>query len=174
MEKDVQVLRISDAHEGMLCFDLRDLLRLVESEGPSLAWGAISAGEGTWVTPHGPRQEEVAALADRVDGSKHGIPFEWSDLLDLSNSIFQTIWGTFVAVRDPAAFSEIPQLFHDSYCYVDRASARFYELVEIVFQAVDSSFWLVWIKDPEVRERIRGAFQAVQTIPGMSWYEPRA
>lgn len=135
---------------------------------------AIPMGEGTDVLGRGPRDEEAHALGARVDATEEGVPLGWDDLVDLSGSIMQTVWGTFVAVRDPAAFAEIPSLFHDDWRYVDRASARSYESVEIAFQAVDCGHWLVWAKDERVRERIHDAFTAVETIPGKAFYKPKA
>ena len=178
----VEVLRVSDVREydlpngrtgQALAFDLRHLLPLVAGEGPSLRWAAIPMGESTEILGRGPRDEEAYALGARVDATEEGVPLDWADLNDLSASIMQTVWGTFVAVHDPAALAEIPSLFHDDWRYLDRASARFYDVVEIAFQAVDSSYWLVWARDEAARERIRGAFSSVETIPGGSFYKPR-
>jgi hypothetical protein len=172
----IEVLRIKDLSERrVLGFDLRDLLDLVADEGPCLHWAAVPMGESTFITGNGgPRDEEAFGLAERVDDSGVCIPLDWHDLVDLSNSILQTIWGTFVGVRNEADLADVPNLFLDRWHYVDRANARFYETVDLAFQAVDSSFWLVWARDDTVRERIRGAFEDVETIPGMARYEPKA
>ncbi|RYG19897.1 hypothetical protein EON82_20895 [bacterium] len=179
----VEVLRIADVkpvlwngrESRVLAFDLRNLLPLVVEEGPSLHWAAIPIGnEGTYILGNeGARSEEAFALGEMVDADDEGVPLAWDDLVDLTDSVLQTVWGTFVGVRDPSAFAEIPQLFNGEWRYLDRGTEMFYDLVEIAFQAVDSSFWLVWAKDEAVRERIRGAFSAVETISGMSRYEPQ-
>lgn len=177
-----EVLRIADLEvftppngrkSHVLALDLGHLLPLVADVGPSLRWAAIPMGESTEMLGRGQRDEEAHTLGARVDATEEGVRLDWDDLVDLSASIMQTVWGTFVAVRDPAAFAEIPSLFHDDWCYVDRASARFYDLVEIALQAVDSAYWLVWAKDAGVRERIRSAFTDVTTIPGETFYRPR-
>jgi hypothetical protein len=178
----VEVLRISDMtpvlwngrESRVLAFDLRDLLPLVALEGPSLHWAAIPIGnESTFITGNeGPRAEEAFALGELVDASEEGVPLAWEDLADLSGSVLQTVWGTFVGVRDPTVFAEIPRLFNGDWRYLDRGTERLYDSVEIAFQAVDSSFWLVWVKDESLRAPIRGAFSSVETIPGMSRYEP--
>lgn len=177
----IEVLRIGDlrgfdlpnGRKGhVLAFDLRDLLPLVTDEGSLLYWAAIPMGEGTEILGRGPRDEEAYALGAKVDATEKGVPLDWEDLNDLTSSILQTVWGTFVAFRDPTSFAEIPSLFNDDWRYLDRASVRFYDLVEIAFQAVDSAYWLVWAKHEVVRERIRGAFAAVETIPGESFYRP--
>jgi len=40
----------------------------------------------------------------------------------------------------------------------------FYETAEIALQAVDSSYWLVFVRDAEVRERIRAAFDDIELV----------
>ena len=172
---DMRVVRTPSGREGrVLAFDLRDLLPLVADEAQGLRWAAIPLGnEDTDILgDESPLGEKAFALGAKVDASEEGVPLEWNDLVELTGSIRQTAWGTFVGVRDSAAFAEIPRLFNGDWRYVDRGTARFYEIVEIAFQAVDSAFWQVWVKDTALRERIRSAFSSVETIPGESRYEP--
>jgi hypothetical protein len=55
-------------------------------------------------------------------------------------------------------------MFADDSRYVDRAAPRFYTGVEVAIQAVDSSYWLLYVRDDVVRERIRAMFEDVEEI----------
>jgi len=146
---------------GYLAFDLRHLLALVNPEGPNLRWHAIPMGEDFFVTGNGEEAEAAIEWCNRVDDFPEGRVTDWHSLRAMGDQIFQTIWGTFIALRPEVELPPVPSLFQDSWHYLDRATDAFYRDVEIAFQAVDSSFWLVWAKDEDVRNRIRNAFEDV-------------
>jgi hypothetical protein len=161
-----EILKISDLTEGkFLAFDLHDLVALIPSEGERLTWCVFPMGESLEVSgdgfPYGLTAEEFGR---RVDASGSGVPLPWEGLLALALSIHQTIWGLFLGCQKAEVFTEIGAMFDDDWRYLDRASPAFYDAIDIAFQAVDSSFWLVSAKDPTVRERIRNAFRDEEVI----------
>jgi len=44
----------------------------------------------------------------------------------------------------------VTDMFSDDSRYIDRALPTFYETVELAIQAVDSSYWLVFVRDAEL------------------------
>ena len=160
-----EVLKIEDLHNGTLAFDLSELLPLVEDVGPSLSWRVFPMGASTELHSYdGAISASVVELANKVDNSQDGVDISWSDLLALSNIVDQTDWGTFIACRSSSQFSGLSAHFAADWMYVDRALPAFYANVEVAFQAVDSSFWLVYLTSEDVLRRARNRFQHVEQI----------
>lgn len=103
-------------------------------------------------------------FGQQVDAAEAGVAFDWDDLNVLAGAIHQTIWGTFLGCKSSIDFAELGALFLDPYRYLDRTAPEFYHKVEIGFQAVDCSFWLVHANDNAVLERIGSAFKDVEVI----------
>src|SRR4051794_23195342 len=116
-----------------LAFDIDDLLTFVAEVGAQWSWGLIPIGEGTEIIgerkPFG--DKTVLELSGEVDASKDGILMSWEQLLVFAAAVDQTIWGTYVACRDPNSFPKLKSLYLDGWAYVDRASAEYYEVVEV-------------------------------------------
>jgi hypothetical protein len=159
------ILKLSDLDgRGVLAFDLRHLLPLVEGVASDLVWRVLPAAETTWLLGTASAVIPVQQFSIRVDDSKDGVDLSWIELQDLAESIHQTVCCTFIAARLGTALPDLANMFLDEWRYVDRAAVSFYEAIEIAFQAVDSSFWLVYIRKGDLRERIREAFEDVESI----------
>jgi len=159
------VLKISDDDgRGVLAFDLKHLLPLVANVGADLAWHVIPAGEMTWFLGELKSLKAIKELTDKVEDSEIGVKLTWQELDALAASINQCIWATFVGVRPETPWTGVAKMFANDGRYIDRAAPIFYETVEIAIQAVDCSYWLAYVRDAEVRERIRAAFDDVEVI----------
>lgn len=146
--------------------ELKHILSAVAEEGVRLHWAAIRMGERFTVACSGPRSDEVFLLGKRVDESEEGVRFEFGDLCNLAESIYQSCWLTVVGVVDARAIERLSLCFMDEYRYIDRAREEFYELVELAIQMVDGSFWLVWSKSPHVSECLLHAFPWTELVVG--------
>ena len=165
LRKVPSVLKISDYDgRGVLAFDLRHLLPLVANEAADLSWYVIPAGETTWFLGQLTALKTVDEFSKQVEASENGVQLTHREILELAESINQTVWGTFVGVRQETKLPALLDMFSDDCRYVDRAAPRFYEVVEIGLQAVDSSYWLIYVRDAELMERIRATFDDVEVI----------
>ena len=162
------LLKISDTKRGRgsgLAFDISDLLGLISDEGPRLTWSIFPGGEGTFITgDFSGMGMDAAEFWQKVDASETGIILPWSHLVAFAEAIQQTNDGTYIGCKDADTFTSLALLYLDEWCYVDRASPAYYEAVEIVFQAIDSSFWLVYSRNDTVVQHIRNAFHDVETL----------
>ena len=159
------VLKISDNDgRGVLAFDLKHLLPLVATVGADLSWHVIPAGEMTWLLGELKSLKAIKEFTSKVEDSDIGVQLTWQDLGALADSINQCIWATFVGVLPETPWPGVADMFSDDCRYVDRATSSFYDSVEIAFQAVDSSYWLAYLQDADVRERIRALFDHVKVI----------
>jgi len=159
------VLKISDYDgRGVLAFDIKHLLPLVATIGADLNWHVIPAGETTWLLAKTTALKETQKFSELIEASDLGFEITWSELLELAESVTQCVWLTVIAVQSDTPWPGVNDIFSDNSRYIDRALPTFYESVEIALQAVDSSFWLVYGRDAEVREQIRTAFDDVEVI----------
>ena len=159
------IVKISDYDgRGVLAFDLKHLLPLVDTVGADLTWHVIPGGETTWFLGQLTALNAVDEFAKQVESSENGVELTWRELLELADSVNQTVWGTFVGVKPEVPWPRFTDMFSDDCRYVDRATSSFYDSVEIAFQAVDSSYWLAYLQDADVRERIRALFDHVKVI----------
>jgi len=159
------VLKISDNDgRGVLAFDLKHLLPLVATVGADLSWHVIPAGEMTWLLGELKSLKAIKEFTSKVEDSDIGVQLTWQDLGALADSINQCIWATFVGVLPETPWPGVADMFADDSRYVDRAAPRFYTGVEVAIQAVDSSYWLLYVRDDVVRERIRAMFEDVEEI----------
>jgi hypothetical protein len=160
------VLKISDLDgRGVLAFDLRHLLALLPAEGAAtLHWRVIPSKRTTFLLGKLTALKPVQAFAEEVDSSAEGVTLSWSELLELAESIHQSVRVTVIGIRADGELPSPSALFLDKRRTIDRATAAFYDAVEVAFEAMDSAYWLVYVQDDAVRERIRAAFDEVEVI----------
>lgn len=147
-EVKVPVAGIVSIHDrdakGFLAPDLRDLLPLLQPEGPGLVWAVLYLEAFGYVQP----------MYSRVEESPDGVIVTWAELCEFAAKEFQTIWGEFVGCRDRAS---IPEPRADG--------ADLYGPCEFVLEAIDSSYWTVYAKDDAILDRFRAAFRDVRDKP---------
>jgi hypothetical protein len=155
------LIKISDLSErGALAFDIRNLLELVREEGEKLDWTMFPTDEGTDITCDLSSFGMIyGELLSRIDESGAGMSVSWDELTALAACIHQTIWGTYIGSKNAANNSIWSKSVEDVGLSLDSAPQQFYELTEIAFQAIDSSFWLVYARDWQVLQRIQNAFR---------------
>ncbi len=164
------IIKIKDAENRCLAFDLYDLVSLVSAEGPHFMWGVFDLKEVTFKDCSGLSRESglertttglsltEAQLYRRVEENPGGWIISWSELLVLADLVLQTIEGTYVGCVDAGVLLSMD---HD---YLDDAGEAFYSAIEIAFQAVDSSYWLVYSKSDAILTRISNHFADVTPI----------
>jgi hypothetical protein len=147
------LLRIHDtADHGPLSFDLADLLEIISTEGPSMRWCILYLDEVVWKQDY--PLMALEELYAKVDDSPNGLSMSWDELVEISHAIVQTIDGTYIAYREGQVVPEYPgDRFEDLYA----AS-------EVVFQAVDSTYWEVYARNDEVLNRYKSAYKAIDVI----------
>ena len=161
------ILKIEDTNGlGYLSFDIANLLALVPEEGAKWSWRLFSIGEGTEIT--GGRLPfsdlTVGEFAYSVDASEEGISLSWEMLNTFAATVHQTIWGTYIACQYAAYFPLLKSLYQDDWGDIDDASEEYYQLVEVAFQAIDSSYWLVYSKNDDFLQRITQTFHDVKVL----------
>lgn len=161
--------RVSTGANGkqfsMLAFDIGDLLALIPTEGLPLTWSVFPTGEGTEITgDFSPIGMTSVEFCSQVDEAEEGVMLSWEEMGEIAALIQQTIWGTYIGCKDAATFEGLITLYQDQWLYVDDATPAYYDAVEVAFQACDSSFWLVYARNDAVLQRIRTAFQSVETL----------
>ncbi|MES2459791.1 MAG: hypothetical protein V4671_04350 [Armatimonadota bacterium] len=145
--------------------ELHNLTSLIQSEGKRLAWRAFPMGETMEIVGDlSPLGTTAVEFGQQVDASDAGVALDWDSLNVLAEAIHQTIWGTFLGCKSNNSFAGLGAMFLDHYRYLDRATPEFYQTIDIGFQAVDSSFWLVYAKNEAVMECIGSAFEEVEGI----------
>ena len=103
---------------------------------------------------------ELGGQVDETDG----ILLTWEQISIFAKAVHQTIWGTYIACTEETSFSSLKTLYSDDWDYVDRAIEEYYRLTEVVFQAVDGCYWLVYSKDDAILNRILSAFNDVEIL----------
>jgi hypothetical protein len=162
------LIRVGANHESnSLEFDIAELVALVGEAGVRWLWNvnlewAILMDE----QESQPHPLIVRKVFDQTKTTKKSVTMSWEEMRALAASIRQTIWGDYIACEKAEYFTRLSALYlnDDGYNYIDRVHENFYTLTEIVFQAVDSSFWLIYVKDDTLLERIATAFQNVETL----------
>jgi hypothetical protein len=142
----VQVLTIHDHIDSRLAFELKDVLRALDNYVDRWSWCI------TELDCFGGESEAVCQAVEATHGS--GIWLSSTELRKLAAGIAQTIDGQFIAYPkeidrrtvDPgAAWGEFP---------ASRA--------ELFIHAVDSTFFEIFVKDPEIAVRLQQTFKDVR------------
>ena len=120
--------------------NIRDLLALIPSEGPRLAWSVFPIGAATEITgDFAPLDLTAEDFCDQVDESDVGVFLSWNEMADVAAVINRTIWGTFIGCRDYNTFTGLISLYQDDWLYIHKAKPAFYNAVEIAFQVKPSA-----------------------------------
>jgi hypothetical protein len=143
----VQVLSIHDHKESVLAFDLKDVLKALNGRFAECVWCI------TVLDCFGSEICEEACRA--VENSDGGIWMSWHELQLLAAQSIQTIEGEFLAFRREIGRASITER--------DLNLGEFpTSKAELAILAVDSSFFEVYAKDPEVLVALRRSFQDVR------------
>jgi len=127
------VLKISDYDgRGVLAFDLRHLLPLVATVGADLSWHVVPCGETTWFLGQLTALKTIDEFSKQVEASENGVQLTHREILELAESINQTVWGTFVGVRQETQLPALLDMFSDDCRYVDRAKSCFTKLQRLL------------------------------------------
>jgi hypothetical protein len=160
------ILKISDLDcGGALALDLRHLLPLIPAEAAAaLQWRVIPSKRTTFLLGKLTALKPVQAFAEEVDSSAEGVTLSWRELLELAESIHQSVRVTIVGARADGELPSPSALFVDKRRTINRGTPGFYAAVEVAFQAMDCAYWLVYVRDDGVMERLRADFCEVEMI----------
>ena len=153
------VIKINDLRSSsrVLAFDLKEFTKLIPAEGESLTWSILG---DVWIMErHRGKTKELRQLSRRVDRREYkcpgGLMLSWNELVDYAQMVMQTVDGIY------AGFQEASQALR--YEGVHKGS-ELYDAAEIVLEAHDSSFWLVYAKDERIIERLQSVFQDTELL----------
>jgi hypothetical protein len=153
-------LEIFDQQNGVLSFDLRDILNVIAAYVERLNWyvvefepAVLTGGRDKsapppplWVTELW-RKSETGAVQ----------PLKWERLKELSIHVLQTMNALFVATEPGTAAPDSSVDPNDAGC-------------ALVIQAVDTSFWAVTSKDNAVLNALKAHFHDVRMESGTKRY----
>lgn len=136
-------LHTEHGETSQLAFDLRELLVQLPPDKKALNWSIL----GLWAVAQD--DTDVGEIEARVDASPVGLRMTGAELWDLAGRLLQVIDGTIVA------FSDSPPT---------RSDSDLRESCEIVIEAIDSTLWRVYTRDPAVSNRLRQTFADVREV----------
>lgn len=152
-------VEIFDQQNGLLSFDLGDLLEVIAPFASRLDWyvvefepAVLTAAQGKpdsppiWVTELWHKSEAGAVQA-----------ITWEQLKELSTYVSQTMNALFVAM-DLGAPTPSSSL--------DPNNERY----KLVIQAVDTSFWAVTTHDEDLVQALKARFKSVKLQPATQRY----
>ena len=140
------VIRIDDKQaDGRSILNLAEVLARLPSNFNGLTW-AVQDLAVSGVSPSGADVSEVEAQTKQLPS---GLILPWDDLVRFAKSITQVQDGVIVGSRDAG---HMPPVGADSDVLAS---------YPVVLEAVDSSYWLLHVIDPNVRTRSAQAFRSV-------------
>jgi len=150
------IIKISDTKNGVLAFDLIDLLNLLPPGAQQINWSILDLSQFL------ENQDELHVYGRqllRINEEAHNTPggykLSWQDLRLYAGAISQVADGVFVGCKDVEALSRL------SY---ESADDDIYAVSEIVLEVFDSSYWIVFSRDDEFLNRCRMTFQDVKDL----------
>lgn len=156
---ETKIITLDPHSEGGPWFDLAGLLALISEEGPKLHWRVAANCEGMEIFFEGGargRSEEVV-FSNAVESARNGLVVSWDELVDLGTRTRQTIWGAYFGFAEPEE-PDLPMLLNGEWMTFQEGTPEFFARVTIALQAVDSSFWMIYARNEEVRARLEAAF----------------
>jgi len=153
-EQIVRVVTIHDLKNHVLALDLKDVLDTLRGSIDAWAWH-VDDLECT-----GARSREVCDAIRRAEG--RGIWLSSAELVDLANSIDQTIDGQFLAFAVDGGPPNLTQTDLDLAFFSENNC-------KLGIRVVDSSFIEVYLKDEQHLKALKGRFRDVRE-PDLSLY----
>jgi len=153
-------IEISDEHNGVLSFDLSDILGVLEPFAREFEWYISEFVPSVFVGANDvpPRVEPwVIALWHQIEESKVPIRLSWARLIEFARNLMQTENATLFALKPGSILPDPPP---------DLNSDKF----EIVVQGVDTSFWAITTRNPTIIDQLRVRFKDTKIVPRTAAY----
>ena len=148
------LLQINDAEDHILSFDLIDILEALDGESPGFTWAIhelwAESAEGS-LLDLGPGRN-VLRFEEELKASPIGVVMDWQQLVALARSARQVIDAIIVATRDIGSLPEWVSV------------EDLYKTCEIVIEACDSSYWLVYARNDLLINKLETAFKDVKRL----------
>lgn len=148
MSNDSILIRLSDARpNGVLRFDLRDLLPLLPAASRACLWMVLDLE----IVP-GQGEPNAWELARRVE-QQGRVVLDWDGLAKLAAHVAQTQNALIAAVRTADVASTLS------------VGTDLTAVCEMIIEAIDTSYWLVFARNGHDLEAIRSAFESAEERP---------
>lgn len=143
-----QRVEISDSKNGILAFDLKEVLDALPELTTELTWHLLAleaVGKGL----HG---ESMLVTEDRINSSPHGITLRFAELQEFARTLEQTLNATIVGMAEGEAPPSLPLRLP-------------YATQYIVVEGIDSSIWAITSNESAVVRRALECFENTTLIP---------
>jgi hypothetical protein len=140
-------VRIRDRDGDFLSFDLRDVLKNLESVGAAFQWYILNL-EGQ---SFGNSGLSIKALEREISKSRNGTLVTWPQLTELASKLSQTSDCVIVGI---AVGTEPPSLPIEEQYRGDK----------VIIAAFDSSYWTVCVPRPEIARHLQSAFRDTEIV----------
>jgi|GEM_PF-2137048 len=141
---DRKPLPTEHGETSQLAFDLQDVLAQLPPDKKALNWSIL----GLWAVAQDD-DTDIGEIEARVAASPSGLRITGAELWNLAGRLLQVIDGIIVA------FSGSPPT---------RADSDLRESCEVVIEAIDSTLWRVYAKDPVVSDSLQHTFAEVREV----------
>jgi hypothetical protein len=154
-------IEIFDQDNGILSFDLSQILDALQPFAVSLKWCLIEFDPWILLGEDGTRNEPppawVSSLVARIHTDQNGIEMDWETLKSLARYVGQTENAVLIAVEPSKAPPENP---------IDLNSPGY----AIVVQAVDTSFWAITSRNENLIKHLKNIFKNTKIAAETSRY----
>lgn len=138
-----KTLKIEHIVDGVLAVNLSDILCRIP-DGEHYTWSLL------WVTATGKDGDaNVLDFEQEVNKASNGLLLTWSELLELSERFYQIIELLVIADEDKSNLRR-----YDT-------DEEMYDSCSYVLELVDSSYWIVSIKNDIARQRLKSELAGV-------------
>jgi hypothetical protein len=141
-------IRIFDKEDGCVSVELKDILGLIEN-GSAFYWSILYLEATGDLGPN----MSIPVFEQEVVQSEKGICLNWSELVTLSDKLFQTMDIVVIGCTDR---EQIHRYDSDN---------DMYNSCDIVIQMIDSGYWEIWSQDPNLVQAIERRFKDVMRLP---------
>jgi hypothetical protein len=150
------IIKISDTKNGVLAFDLIDLLNLMPPVAREINWSILDLSQFL------EKQDNLHVYGReflRINVEAHSTPggykLSWQDLVTYAEAINQVADGVFIGCKNVEMASRVS---------FDSADEDIYSVSEFVLEAFDSSYWVIFSREDDFLNRCRTTFQDVEDL----------
>ncbi len=140
-------IRISDGEGDVLRVKLSDILNTI-SNGKLFHWAILYL----WATGDLGEGKSMPAFEESIKNSEKGLLISWEDIQLLSKQFYQVIEIGLIGCKNKSLLHR----YKDNHVM--------YEQCDIVIEMIDSSYWEVFSKDPDLIERLGEKFKQIEFL----------
>ena len=141
------IVEIRELHGGHLNVQLRDLLSVLEEDGPNLVWSIFDLEA---VGDPEKLKIDLLEIERQARELPHGLVLPWADILALAESLVD-VWNILIAAA--RAELSIPRLEYGTVNF---------EPCEVAIEVFDSSFCRVYARNDAIIRRLEASYRDVR------------